>query len=78
MANIGRFDSMLLGAYDVILRGFARITDKYQPKIEYYNYQEPEKQSDSVNQVIDRTYVENEEDMKRFQPAVAVATGVVM
>jgi Ti-type conjugative transfer relaxase TraA len=62
MANIGRFDSMLLGAYDVISRGFTNLTDKYLPKLEYYNYHPPKKQQESVNQVIDRVYVEHQEN----------------
>jgi hypothetical protein len=60
MANIGRFDSMLLGTYNVLSRGFTNLTDKYLPKLEYYNYQEPKKQIQSVNQVIARVYQENE------------------
>jgi len=60
LANIGLFDSMLLKTYDFAVRNITKLTDKYLPKSEYYNYQEPDQRIESVNEVIDRIYEQNQ------------------
>ena len=39
------FDSILLKTYDFASRNITKLTDKYLPKSEYYNYQEPEQKA---------------------------------
>lgn len=56
LANIGLFDSMLLGAYNFAARNITKLTDKYLPSSEYYNYQEPRRKVGAASEVIDRMY----------------------
>lgn len=58
--NIGVVDSLLLGAYNFAVRNITKFTDKYMPSSEYYNYQEPHKTTEAVENVIDRVYEQNQ------------------
>lgn len=60
LANIGLFDSMLLKTYDFAARNITKHTDKYLPKSEYYNYQEPHQKAVTVAEVIDRVYEQDQ------------------
>lgn len=60
LANISLFDSILLKTYDFASRNITKLTDKYLPKSEYYNYQEPEQKAVTVAEVIDRVYEQSQ------------------
>jgi Ti-type conjugative transfer relaxase TraA len=60
LANLSLFDSILLKTYDFASRNITKLTDKYLPKSEYYNYQEPEQKAVTVTEVIDRVYEQSQ------------------
>jgi Ti-type conjugative transfer relaxase TraA len=60
LGNIGVVDNMLLGVYNFATRSITKFTDKYLPASEYYNYQEPDRKTESVEEVIDIIYEQNE------------------
>ena len=47
-------------AFDFIAKTATKITDKYLPKSEYYNYKEPSLKTESVGYAIDRIYEQNQ------------------
>ncbi len=60
LANLSLFDSILLKTYDFAASSITKLTDKYLPKSEYYNYQEPEQKAVTVTEVIDRVYEQSQ------------------
>lgn len=56
LSNISLFDKALLGAYDFVSSHITKLTDKYLPKSEYYNYQEPRQKIEAVSEVIDKIH----------------------
>lgn len=61
LENRGLVDKMLFGAYNFAARNLTKLTDKYLPKSEYYNYQEPATRIESVEEVLDRVYAEKQQ-----------------
>jgi len=60
LANLSLFDSILLKTYDFAASSITKLTDKYLPQSEYYNYQEPEQKAVTVAEVIDRVYEQSQ------------------
>lgn len=58
IANLGMFNKILLGTYDFAARNITKLTDKYIPSSEYYNYVEPKKTMMPARDVINETYEE--------------------
>ncbi|MFU7502221.1 MAG: AAA family ATPase [Candidatus Tisiphia sp.] len=59
--NMNGFSRSLVKIYDFAENNIRKITDKYLPKVEYYNYREPSKSVVSVEEVLDGVYEENQD-----------------
>jgi Ti-type conjugative transfer relaxase TraA len=60
LKNIGTVDKFLLSVHDFASRNITKLTDKYLPSAEYYNYKEPKKNIGQVTQVIDKVFEQNQ------------------
>lgn len=60
LSNMSRIDKMMLGTYEFFEKNITKLADKYIPSSEYYNYVPPKQQNESVAQIMDKTYAENQ------------------
>jgi Ti-type conjugative transfer relaxase TraA len=60
IAKMSRIDKMMLGTYEFLEKNITKLADKYIPSSEYYNYVPPKQQNESVEQILDKTYAENQ------------------
>ena len=74
-ANLKGVDKIIVYAYDFFQKNINKLIDKYIPSSEYYNYQEPKQKYERVEEVIDKTYSELEQEQVAIMEEKMVACG---